>query len=468
MLSSALKTPLQKPLQQAVGLPLIKPYLPLYQDALVALSTSRKLTSNATHAMRIRRESDNIETDIGFAGRNIDKQAIKDFGGYNLLGYTEDLSQQWNSSSFPVIVTPATEKTAGNTANTFDFEDTSTSSPSLIFSNLPNNTNSSYNASVYIKNVNTSNNESTFNCYGNGDSETNVKINWSTNTATFLNTGLNGRNLSFVQQADGFFRLSFDFDTSSNSTTVLYRIWPAHRSVRAQTGKIRAGGFQLTKGTSVKPYQPRTAGEASSCFVVKIYDQSGNDNHPQQLAEDDQPKIYNVDTGEVKKEGIRPAINFDGAGDHINIPNVAGKSNIDAYFVNRHDNTSTTSGTNGYLYPSGTNSTHFGFVGVNNSTNALLKSSSYGSASLYKNNVLLSPATRHDVYNLLGQTHNIVNHQGASVANWSVYKYGAYEAGGGLFHFEGTLQEIIIFETNLTTEQRQILHDDINTHYRIY
>ena len=60
--------------------------------SIVAISTSRKLSSNASYAMRIRRASDDAELDVGFAGNSIDNKAIKDFGGYNLLGYTEDLT----------------------------------------------------------------------------------------------------------------------------------------------------------------------------------------------------------------------------------------------------------------------------------------------------------------------------------------------------------------------------------------
>ena len=461
MLLPAHRSPLQKPLRGAGLLP-TNQYLALYQQA-VALYSLRKITPQATKAIRIRRDSDNVEQDIAFVGKDLDEQSIKDFGGYNLLGYTENFSQGWQNVG-SVIVSSSTEKTANNTANTFNFEDNSTSSPSLMLQSTLNTANTTYNASIYIKNVNTSNNQSTFNCYGNGNSETNIIIDWSTNTATFITAGLNGRNLLFVQQADGFFRLSFDFDVTTSNNAVLYRFWSTNRSNPLQTGTIRAGGFQLTQGVGVKPYQPRTAGGASDCFIVKWYDQVGNNDSVQNNVAL-QPKIYDVLSGEVTKENGKSAIVFDGVDDNLEIPSVAGQSNIDAYFVNRHDDTSTTSiAPNLYLYFNSNNS-RFGFVGQKNNTGSLY--GNYGTPSLYKNNTLFTGSNRDEVYDFLGQSQNIVNHQGANISDWSNCYFGKYTASNS-WNFEGSLQEIIIFADNLTTAERQILHDDINNYYGIY
>ena len=70
------------------------------------------------------------------------------------------------------------------------------------------------------------------------------------------------------------------------------------------------------------------------------------------------------------------------------------------------------------------------------------------------------------MYILLGQTQNIINHQGANVSTWLECNFGAFQSAAR--NFEGTLQEIVIFAENLTTQERQILHDDINNYYGIY
>ena len=163
---------------------------------------------------------------------------------------------------------------------------------------------------------------------------------------------------------------------------------------------------------------------------------------------------------------------FDGAEYAIEIPNIGGRSNIDVYFVNRHNpGDRLTQSTQRYIYPS-TGSTNrttsrgggFGFI-ASLSTSTSIKGT-YGSPNLYKNNILISPTTRNDIYTALGQTQNIVNHQGANVSTWLFFNFGHHPAS--VFNFEGTLQEIVIFDNNLTSDNRQKLHDDINNHYGIF
>jgi hypothetical protein len=151
---------------------------------------------------------------------------------------------------------------------------------------------------------------------------------------------------------------------------------------------------------------------------------------------------------------------FDGVNDNLAIPNVAGRSNIDAYFVIRHDFGNT-------IYPFGTNSIvggTYGFVVQNSQSTSIINN--YGNPNLYKNNTLFTGTTRNDIYNFLGQTQNIVNHQGANVSSWDTFNFGNFPSDQ--FRFEGTLQELVIFDNNLTPDNRQKLHHDINNHYGIF
>ena len=193
---------------------------------------------------------------------------------------------------------------------------------------------------------------------------------------------------------------------------------------------------------------------ASDCFVASY-----------QNVSDEQPKIYDVSTGDVTKENGKPAMVFDGLNDNIEIPNVAGRSNIDAYFVNRHDDTSTTSNHNSrYAYLTSNVSFKVGYLPTKDATNTVFHSN-YGNPSLYKNNTLLSPVNRNQLYVLLGQTQNIINHQGANVSTWLECNFGAFQSAAR--NFEGTLQEIIIFKRVLSSDERNRLHDDIMDFYKI-
>lgn len=420
--------------------------------SIFSASTSRKLSSNASYAMRIRRASDNAELDVGFAGNSIDEQAIKNFGGYNLLGYTEDLTNAvW---------------TVGKTDVSFS---------AVVSSGItaPDNTNTAFNVKMSLEGAT-----------GGGDI-----LDFKQNLTPNLTLGENYSTSIFLRSGDGvsktlgFFNIAgdikiitigtdwqkYEFTNTSDSNASGVLRFRLQGSSTDNLVNLEVWHPQAEIGSSAKQYQPRLAGGASDCFITKWYVQSGNGNDAIQTVVTNQPKIYDVATGEVTKENGKPAIIFDGVDDHLFIANVAGRSNIDAYFVNKHDDNSTTAINNEvYLYPTGDGGSNFGFVGSKNSPNASLHSSGYGSPSLYKNNILLSPANRGEVYSLLGQTQNIINHKGASTSSWNEFQYGLYNSSGGLFHFEGTLQEIIIFDKNLTTKERTLLHSDINNHFNIY
>lgn len=402
-------------------------------------------------AIRIIRASDNAELDIGFVNNDLDEQAIKDFGGYNLLGYTEDLThsswlkENYNSSGqIPVITSNviANPLTGEQNATRIDFNAVDVNGISAIRQLTPQLDGEQL-VEVYLKTIE-----------GSGIKNLRMRID--------SDQGAISKNFNVTETWTKYF-----INVGSNRTNVTS--WSLRLRPLTGTDTTASVYFyapQWVQGVTSLPYQPRTAGGASDCFVTTLYNQNGDGNHATQTIASNQPKIYDIATGEVTKENGKPAMVFDGMGDSLDIPNVAGKSNIDAFFVNKHNEMSTTA-TNPqvYLYPTGNGATNFGFVGSVNSPTSSLKSISYGSPNLYKNNTLLSPATRGEIYNLLGETQNIINHQGATTLNWTEFGYGQYNSGGGVFHFEGSLQEIIIYDTNLTTSERVSFHNNLKAYY---
>jgi hypothetical protein len=437
MLLPAYRSPLQKPLRGAGLLP-IDPYLALYQQAVVLYSL-RKTTPQATKAIRIRRDSDSVEQDIGFAGKDLNQQAIKDFGGYNLLGYTEDLT---NSNSWFTFEN-GTENIESGLADPFGgngaYRFSTAGGGKVLAQSLLRDVliGDQFSGSLYYRN------------------------------STHLNNALR----IFRSVGSGAGAVESSTVSMQPNTTEWQRIDATHSFQNSQIGvrfdvKIQSGSSveifapQLTEGANLLPYQRRLQGGASDCTIVKWYDQiNNNDSVQNNIAL--QPKIYDVESGEVTKENGKPAGILDGADDNIPILNVAGRSNIDVYFVNRHYLGNT-------IYPFGTNSIvggTYGFVVQQNSSSTLI-TSNYGNPNLYKNKVLFAGTTRNNIYNFLGQTQNIVNHQGVNVSSWDTFHFGNFPSNQ--FRFEGTLQEIIVFADNLTTAERQILHDDINNYYAIY
>lgn len=417
-------------------------------DALVAFSM-RKISLAQNNCLRIRRDSDDAEIDVGFSGGWLDEQAIKDFGGYNLLSYTEDLTNNlWLKENYGTngqipVVTPnviTNPLTGEQNAAKVDFNAVDSSGVSAIRQVTPN-VDGEQLVEIYLKTI-----------AGSGTKRLRMRMD--------SDQGAIAKNFDVTENW-----AKYSINVASNRTKV--RGWSFR--LRPITGtdtiaSVYAYAPQWVQGSSSLPYQPRTAGRASDCFVTTWYGKDGY--NATQTTEADQPKIYDFASGEVTKENGKPAMVFDGAGDHINIPNVTGRSNIDAYFVNRHDNASTTSVMpSRYLYFGRLSAGGYGFVGELNSTSSKLFSY-YGNPNLYKNNTLFTGTHRGDIYNFLGQTQNIVNHQGASVESWSDLQFGKYSAN--MWAFEGTLQEMAVFDGTLNTQQRADLHADINNKFNIY
>ncbi len=415
--------------------------------SIVAISTSRKLSSNASYAMRIRRASDDAELDVGFAGNSIDNKAIKNFGGYNLLGYTEDLTNPiWvvgRTGNFPILVS------SGITA--------------------PDGTSTAFNVRMSLEGAT-----------GAGDildfKQNIATIAGKNYTSSFYLRSGDGvlKNLAFFNVIGNFYQITigtewqkYEFTNTSNSTVLGALRFRLQGNSTDNLVNLEVWHPQAEIGSSATQYQPRLAGGASNCFLTTLYDQSGKGNDANQTVVTNQPKIYDVATGEVTKENGKPAMVFDGVDDNIGIANVAGRSNIDAYFVNRHNPSlnSNNSAATRYIYPSRNIGGTYGFV-VQKGSNSTTITSNYGSPNFYKNNILFVGTTRDDIYEFLGQTQNVVNHKGANVTSWDSFNFGGFTTN--TFYFEGTFQEIIIFDRNLTTKERTLLHSDINNHFNIY
>jgi hypothetical protein len=435
-------------------------YLALYEQAVVLYSL-RKLTSQATKAIRIRRDSDSVEKDIAFVGKDLDQQAIKDFGGKNLLSNTEDLNNPFYFKSRSNISEVSNVTVNGN--KVFDFSELTTDNDEhylqATLNSLGNNV--LYTVSLIVK--------------SNTRSRVRVAIfmpthgvavqhfNLANGTITDTNDPQNIASSIEPFGSDGFYKISLTMMSGTNTLVKPQIVILNNNNQQTYVGNgkgIFISSLQVEVNQSPTTYEPRLTGGASDCTIVRWYDHVGT-NHSVQNNIALQPKIYDVESGEVTKENGKPASIFDGADDNIPILNVAGRSNIDAYFVNRHYLGNT-------IYPFGTNSIvggTYGFVVQQNSSSTLI-TSNYGNPNLYKNKVLFAGTTRNNIYNFLGQTQNIVNHQDVNVSSWDTFDFGNFPSNQ--FRFEGTLQEIIVFADNLTTAERQILHNDINNYYAIY
>jgi len=193
-------------------------------------------------------------------------------------------------------------------------------------------------------------------------------------------------------------------------------------------------------------------------FVTKWYDQSGNENDAvdaTQETDNDQPQI--VDAGSTILENGKPAIKFDGVDDGFTT-SLAGSSTFDFYSVIK-----ATSGDD-FILPDNYSAltTAYGYIARSDTSTTI--HSNYGTPSLYVNGALETPTTRSDVKALLSTGNQLLNvHQGADTSAWSYIEM--FRRSG--FEFDGTAQEIIIFDSD-QSGNRQDIEWNINNHYNIY
>ena len=416
--------------------------------SIFATSTSRKLSSNASYAMRIRRDSDDAELDVGFAGNSIDNKAIKDFGGYNLLGYTEDFTHSsWlkenygSSGQVPVITANAAANplTGEQNAARIDFDAVNNNGISAIRQTTPYFQGEQL-IEIYLKTI-----------AGSGTKNFRMRMD--------SGQGAISKNFNVTENWAKYF-----IDVASSRTNVTgwsLRLRPLTGT--DTTASVYAYAPQWVQGSTSLPYQPRLQGGASDCFVTKLYDQSGKGNDATETVVTNQPKVYDVATGDLTKENGKPAMVFDGVDDSLILIN-------NGIIATQPNSIATVAARKG-----GTNSADYLFDGSNGRQILIINQNDY---TLFSGlSIISSNSTDTNQHLFLGQfglTTDKLFIDSIEVASGNA---GSNNLGGMIIGasssnnnhtLDGVIQEIIIFDQNLTTKERTLLHSDINNHFNIY
>lgn len=202
-------------------------------------------------------------------------------------------------------------------------------------------------------------------------------------------------------------------------------------------------------------------GGASDCFVTTWYDQIGS-NHATQTVATNQPKIYDVLTGDVTRENGKPAMVFDGVDDKLEL--------IDNGIITRQPNSIAAVAAR----KGGTNSVDYLFDGANGRQILMISPNDYrlfsGHSIISSNS---SDTNQHLFLGELGLTDTLfIDSIEVASGNAGSNKLAGMTIGGSSNNnnnvLNGVIQEMIIFDNNLTPDNRQKLHDDINDHYGIF
>lgn len=262
--------------------------LDLFPNASVGYSL-RKLRTGATNSIRVRRNVDNTEQDIGFIGNNLDTNSMLNFVGANLWTFSEE----WDN----VVYTKSGLNTSGvpNYINVEIAPDTTLTADKIIESNISQGHLSSrqflvtngetYNVSVYLKyggrNAQISSAISSLATY-----QVDVDlINGTLSNNTFPTTPI------LTNVGNNWYRLSYSVTANITQTRTALTITLQNISAPNPINYLGDGvsgvfvwGFQLSQTLSVKTYQKTTINFGGNGFIARWYDQSTNNNHADQSA----------------------------------------------------------------------------------------------------------------------------------------------------------------------------------------
>jgi len=203
-------------------------------------------------------------------------------------------------------------------------------------------------------------------------------------------------------------------------------------------------------------------------FVKTWYDQSGNGNDATQTTTTAQPQIYDSVDG-VVTINEKPALDFDGSDDAFsaNYTDIKNQARFDAYMHYK------TSDSRFLMFTQNASSGRFSFAISDTSTSTNL-CVDYGTPELYVNgtnaNIVYGTTTRDDLHDIVvanaasDPNGAIVVHQDAATTSWTGFVIGNY---GGLFSFLGQISEIVIYNTDQSSNRTGI-EDNINDYYDIY
>jgi len=193
-------------------------------------------------------------------------------------------------------------------------------------------------------------------------------------------------------------------------------------------------------------------------FVTKWYDQSGNGNNASNLTASEQPQI--VKSGSVIKENGQPAIQFDGSDDYLSTNSFNGSGQPHTLFTVASSND--LSNADGYLVRAGGNT----FV-------LFQRDAEF---QIYSGNHIIGPAVdlKKHIFTVIFNSPNskffIDNSlvaSGDTGTRGDLQEIYIGDRGAGGRSFQGKEQEIIVYETNKSTNRNNI-ETNINNFYSIF
>jgi hypothetical protein len=271
--------------------------LDLYPNAAVAYSLRKLRTTYSGSAIRVRRSVDNTDQDFGFdSSGNLDVNSIEDFVGYNLWTYSEQIQQSaWGKTSVTatpnIIVAPD-----GNTTGDVILETIANSTHSLNRGQVVL-AGDEYTISFWVKpeGRNFVSVRCAINLSTNNISQPVAFFDLTTGTKISDN-GLFNVAPTITPAPNGWFFITYGVIANINATSTAFQFNLSTDGVNTSyigNPLLGAGvwGVQISKTSTVKPYQKTEINTGGNGFVTIWYDQSTNGNNAIQSTPSSQAQI---------------------------------------------------------------------------------------------------------------------------------------------------------------------------------
>ena len=199
-------------------------------------------------------------------------------------------------------------------------------------------------------------------------------------------------------------------------------------------------------------------GAGNDGLIVKIYDQSGNDNDAAQPTEAAQPTL--ISSGSLVTSGGLPAWEH-ATLNNLLIDGISDTAFVDSWYLADTADTQ-------YLYPGNNASTgDYGFVASDGSSTSN-RQNDYGAAVLYADGSAVSNSNRGDIHTALNGR-KLVHHQSGDVGDWADFQVGAYgqNANSGAYNYSGKFQVILIYDAD-QSGNRAAIDASLNSYYEVY
>jgi len=425
--------------------------LDTYSGAAAAYSLRKLRTVYAGSAIRVRRSSDNTETDIGFNSSNgLDTTSLLSFIGYqNLLASPQDFNNAiWQKgATSPATVVTANVTTAPDGTTTADLITQTTA------------------INLYQDYSNTNDSMCVFSCYLKKSTQSTCDLYlYRTNTgflsqATFnLDTGTitaqqYGANAKIESVGNGWYRCSVTTTIGvMGITTGIYN-----------TSSVYAWGAQLT----ITGYQQYTSTTNSNTgYITKWYDQSSNSRDAIQATTANQPYVIVADVRDKPSIFYRNPYELRTVNDATFLTNTA----YTAFVV---ESQSTVGNDRYFLGVDYTGATSNSIVAIGYRSTSQVSIAHYSNDANFTFTSVTAQKLTSAIFKNTGSDYYINNASlGTSVLPTSAVTINSKlqigrALGTGALYYYGSISEMIVYTTNQTSNLAAI-NSNINSYYTIY